>query len=123
MRFKILDMSCDIDRKILLRYFFKKTDTVINKNELLKLSCICYDATQQHLYSQTKRFTKELTPFKDIKVLKNEVDTTLQKVLSDSFNIHEELVRCDLPTSNGIDQFYIAVIGVDFFLIEKELRK
>ena len=123
MKFKTLDMSHDIDRKILLTYFFKKPDTIVDKNELLELACICYDTKQQHLYSHTKRFQKELAPFKSTKILQNNVDATLQKVLSNSLIIHEELVRCDIPTTTGIDHFYIAVIDVDFFLIEKELRE
>lgn len=123
IKLKKLDMSNDIDQQILLTYFFKKPDTIVDKNELLKLACICYDSSQQYLYSHTKRFKNELSPFKNTKILQNDVDITLQKVLSDSLIIQEELVRCDIPVNNGIDHFYIAVIGVDFFLIEKELRE
>jgi hypothetical protein len=123
MRFKTLDMSNDIDRKILLTYFFKKQDTVLDTNELLTMSCICYDSKKENLYSQTKRFSNELTPYKDKKVLKENVDDTLKKVLCDCLRIQEEIVRCDFPLDNSIDHFYIAVIGVDFFLTETELRK
>lgn len=123
IRLKKLDMSCDTDKKILLTYFFKKLNTVLDKEELLTLCSISYDSEQEKLYSHTKRFKKELEPYKDKKVLKEDVEDTLQKVLYDGFKIQEELVRCDLTTDMGIDHFYITVIGVDFFLTESELRK
>lgn len=123
IRFKKLDMNLEIDKKILLTYFFKKLNTVVDKNELLTLSCICYDSEHKNLYSLTKRFKKELEPYKDEKILKNDVENTLQIALYDCLKIQEELVRCDLNTDTGIDHFYIAVIGVDFFLTETELRK
>jgi len=123
IRFKKLDMSCDIDKKILLTYFFKKLDTVLDKDELLTLCSIHYDSEQKNLYSCTKRFKKELEPYKDKKVLKEDVVDTLQIVLYDKFKIQEELVRCDLTTDTGTDHFFITVIGVDFFLTESEIRK
>ncbi len=123
IKFKKLDMSNDIDKTILLTYFFKKLNTTIDKDELLTMSCICYDSEQENLYSRTNRFKKELEPFKDKKVLKEDVEKTLKKVLSDKLKIQEELVRCDLNGDTGIDYFYIAVIGVDFFLTETEIRK
>jgi len=123
IRFKKLDMSCNIDKKILLTYFFKKLNTVLDKKELLTLSCICYDSEQENLYSCTKRFKEELEPYKDEKILKEDVEHTLQKALNDCLKIQEELVRCDFNVDTGIDHFYIAVIGVDFFLTETELRK
>lgn len=123
IRFKKLDMNSDIDKKVLLTYFFKKLNTVLDKNELLTLSCISYDSKNENLYSLTKRFKKELEPYKDKKILKEDVENTLQKILYDRFKIQEELVRCDLITDTGIDHFYITVIGVDFFITESELRK
>ena len=87
------------------------------------MSCISYDSVQEKLYSNTKRFINELEPYKDEKVLKEDVDNTLKKVLSECLKIQEELVRCDLPVNTGIDHFYITVIGVDFFMTESECRK
>jgi len=123
IRLKTLDMNNEIDKKILLSYFFKKPNTVWNKKELLTLSCIYYDSSKNNLLSCTNRFVNELIPFQNKIVLNKEVDNTLKTILSDSLKIQEELVRCDLQTDNGIDHFYIAVIGVDFFLTETELRK
>lgn len=122
MRLKKLDMSCETDKQILLTYFYKKLDTTIDKKELLSLSCIGYNSENKHLYSQTKRFQKELAPFKEIKILNEDVDNTLKKVLSDCFRIQEELVRCDLMNDTGVDHFYIAVIGAEFHQIQKELN-
>lgn len=123
MRFKNLDMNNDIDKKILLTYFYKKLDTILDKDELLTMSCISYDWVQEKLYSHTKRFINELEPYKDKKILKEDVDDTLKKVLSECLKIQEELVRCDLPVNKGIDHFYITVIGVDFFMTESQCRK
>jgi len=123
MRVKKLDMGNDIDKKILLSYFFKKPNTLLDKKELLSISCIYYDSIHNNLHSCTNRFANELTPYKNKTILHEEVDDTLQKVLSDSLKIQEELVRCDLNVKTGIDYFYIAVIGVDFFLTETEIRK
>jgi hypothetical protein len=123
MRVKKLDMCIETDRNILLTYFFKKLDTTLNKKELLTMSSIRYDSLEEKIYAQTKRFQEKLNPYKESKVLASKVDDTLKKVLNDEFRMQEELVRCDLPNSTGIDYFYITVIGVDFFLIEKELRE
>ncbi|PIF04218.1 MAG: hypothetical protein CSA86_02545 [Arcobacter sp.] len=123
IRFKKLDLSKQTDRHILLTYFFKKLDTTLNKEELLKISCIYYNAKEEKLSFLTNRFTKKSQFCRDIKVLQENVDDTLKKVLCDELTIHEELVRCDLDLGNRIDYFYIAVIGVDFFLTETELRK
>jgi hypothetical protein len=123
IRFKKLDMSCDIDKKILLTYFYKNLDTVLDKEELLTMSCVYYDSEQENLYSRTKRFVNELEPYKNEKVFNEDVDDTLKKVLCNSLKIQEELVRCDLSLNTGIDHFYIAVIGADFFQVESELRK
>ena len=119
---KKLDMSKDIDKKILLTYFFKKPNTTIDKNELFTMSCIYYDAAKQSLHSRTKRFAKELEPYKNKKILNKDVDSILKNILSDSFKIQEELVRCDFNLETGIDHFYVATIGVDFFQVETELR-
>tara|TARA_B110000046_G_C12834274_1_gene330758 strand:+ start:109 stop:489 length:381 start_codon:yes stop_codon:yes gene_type:complete len=123
MRFKKLDMNNDIDKKILLTYFYKKLDTRLEKDELLTMSCISYDWVQEKLYSHTTRFVNELAPYKNEKILKEDVDDTLKKALSQCLKIQEELVRCDLPVDTGIDHFYITVIGVDFFMTESECRK
>lgn len=123
MKFKKLDMRHDIDKKILLSYFYKKLDTTLDKDELLTMSCIYYDSQQENIYSRTKRFKEQLEPYKDKKVLKEDVEDTLKKALFDCLKIQEELVRCDLHLDTGIDHFYIAVIGVDYFLTESELRK
>jgi len=123
IKFKTLNMSKDIDQKILLTYFFKKPNTILDKNELSTMSCICYDSEKKHLYSRTKRFIDEIEPFKNKKIFPEEVDNILRKVLSDRMKIQEELVRCDFHNDTGIDYFYIAVIGVDFFLTETEVRK
>ena len=123
MRFKKLDMSNDIDKQILLAYFFKKLDRVIDKDELLTMSCIYYDSVQEKISSHTKRFKNELEPYKDTKVLAKHVDDTLKRALSDCLRIQEELVRCDFTVERGIDHFYITVIGADFFMTETELRK
>ena len=120
MRLKKLNMSSETDKKILLTYFYKKLDTTIDEQELKSLSCICYSSKQQNVYAQTKRFIKELEPYKDKKILNNDVDNILQKSLSDCFRIQEELVRCDFSVNSGVDYFYIAVIGAEFFQIEKE---
>ena len=122
-RLKKLDINNDIDKKILLTYFYKKLNTTVDKKELLSLSCICYDSKQKNLFSCTKRFKEELSPFKNKLVLSENVDDTLKKVLSGCLKIQEELVRCDFPVDEGIDHFYIAVIGVDFFLTETDIRK
>jgi len=123
IRFKKLNMSYDIDKKILLTYFFKKLNTTLDKKELLTLSCIYYDSKEENLTSQTKRFTNELAPYKDKNIFKSNVEETLNIALDDCLKVQEELVRCDLETDTGTDHFYIAVIGVDFFLTESELRK
>jgi hypothetical protein len=123
MKFKNLDMSNDIDKRILLTYFYKKLNTKIDRDELLTISCISYNANQESLYSHTKRFKEHLEPYKDEKVLKEDVDDTLQEILSESLRIQEELVRCDLRVDTGIDHFYITVIGIDFFMTESECRK
>lgn len=123
MVLKTLDMSCDIDKKILLTYFFKKLDTTIDKKELLSISCIAYDSEKENLYACTKRFVNSLKPFEGKQLLQTDVDNTLKDTLKDSFRIQEELIRCDLHTDTGIDYFYVAVIGVDFFLIEKEIKE
>ena len=116
-------MNRDIDQKILLGYFFKKPETLINKEELSKFACICYDAKKQKIYANTKRFLNELEPFTNQKIPTTEVNNTLQKTLAECFKIQEELVRCDLAHEDGIDHFYIAVIGADFFQVESEFRK
>jgi hypothetical protein len=123
MRFKKLDMSIDTDKHILLTYFFKKLDTILDKKELLSMSSIYYDSEQNQLNAHTKRFQKKLEPYKDTKVLMQNVDDTIKKALHEELRIQEELVRCDLHNGNSIDHFYITVIGVDFFLIETQLRK
>lgn len=122
MRFKKLDMSNDIDKNILLTYFFKKLNTKIDKNELLSMSSIFYDSEQKKLNAHTKRFQEKLEPYKNINVEKEDVIETLKKALDEELRIEEELVQCSLQFENNIDYFYITVIGVDFFLIEKELR-
>jgi len=122
MKFKTLDMNYDIDKKILLTYFFKKLDTTLDKEELLKLSCICYDSKQKSLYALTNRFKKELEPYKEKELLNENVDDTLKQILANNFKLQEELVRCDLTNKNGVDYFYIAVIGADFFLVESGLK-
>ena len=116
-------MSNNIDQQILLKYFFKKEDTILDKTELIKLSCICYDSEQKSLYALTNRFKNELEPYKEKQLLNDNIDDTLQQVLTNQFKLQEELVRCDLKSKNGVDFFYIAVIGADFFQIEKELRE
>ena len=123
IRFRILDMSSDIDKKTLLTYFFKKLDTVLDKDELLTMSCIYYDSEKQNISSRTNRFINQLEPLKNQKVLNEDVDDTLKSVVGDSLKIQEELVRCDLHLDTGTDHFYIAVIGVDFFMTEKEFGK
>jgi len=123
MRFKKLDMSSEMDKKILLTYFFKKLTTVLDKDELLKISCICYDSEKKNLYSHTNRFQKELQPYENVKVEKEDVQKILQNVLDDNIKIQEELVQCELQTKNDIDYFYVTVIGVDFFLTENELKQ
>ena len=122
MRFKKLDMSNDIDKNILLTYFFKKLNTKIDKNELLSMSSIFYDSEQKKLNAHTKRFQEKLEPYKNINVEEEDVIETLKKALDEELRIEEELVQCSLQFENNIDYFYITVIGVDFFLIEKELR-
>jgi len=122
MKFKTLDMNCDIDKKILLTYFFKNLNTKLDKEELSKLSCMYYNSEQNRLYALTNRFQKELEPYKEQKLLNENVDDTLQNILSNKFKIQEELVRCDFVLDSGIDRFYIVVIGVDFFLIESEIK-
>jgi len=123
MIIKTLDMSKKTDQKILLEYFFKKPETIINKDELLKYSCICYDLKEQKLSSNTKRFIKELAPFENQKISQKDLESTIKNTLNDCFKIHEELVRCDLACDEGIDHFYIAVIGIDFFQIESKCRQ
>lgn len=123
MRIKTLNMNHEIDQKILLEYFFKKPETLINKAELSKLSCICYEAKEQKLYPNTKRFINELAVFENQKISQTDVNDTLKKNLDKCFKVHEELVRCDLDSDDGIDHFYIAVIGVDFFQVESKFRK
>jgi len=122
MKIKTLDMNRDLDQKILLKYFFKKPETIIDKNELSKLSCISYDVAAQKLSANTNRFIKELAPFESQKIPTTEVDNTIKKTLNECFKIHEELVRCDLTCDDGINHFYIAVIGIDFFQVESEFR-
>lgn len=116
-------MSRDIDQKILLEYFFKKPDTVIDKDLLSQFSCICYDLKEQKLYANTKRFIKELAQFTNQNITSKDVDNTIKKSLNECFTIHEELVRCDLACNEGVTHFYIAVIGIDFFQIENKFRK
>jgi len=123
MRIKKLDIDSAKDREILLTYFFKKLDTKLDKTELSQLSCIHYDSKKQTLNSLTTRFKEVLKPLKDTKILQENVDDILKKVLSDNFRLQEELVRCDFKVGENIDFFYIAIIGVDFFMIEKELKK
>lgn len=115
-------MDIEIDRHILLSYFFKKSNTTINKEMLLNLSCIWYDSNNKIILPCTKRFKNKLDSFQNILIEKNNVEDTLAKVLDDELKMQEELVRCELSNGSSIDYFYIAVIGVDFFLIEKELR-
>ena len=123
MKFKKLNMSNEMDKKILLTYFFKKLDTVLDKNELLTMSCICYDSEEKSLYSHTNRFQNELLPYKNIKVVKEDVQEILKNALNDNMKIQEELVQCELQTQKGLDYFFITVIGVDFFLTENEFKK
>ena len=123
IRFKILDMSNNIDKQILLTYFFKKLDTTLDKDELLTMCSIYYETKEKNIYSITNRFKEKLEPFKNTQILNKDVDDTLKTLLSDDLRIQEELVRCDFHTKDGIDHFYITVIGVDFFLTETELRK
>ena len=120
MRVKKLNMNCDIDKQILLTYFFKNLNTVLDTKELLGLCTIHYDSKKEKFYSCTKRFKKELEPYKDTQVMQKNVDDTLKKVLSHHFKIQEELVRCDLHVDEGIDYFYITIIGADLFQIENE---
>jgi len=120
MRIKKLNMSCDIDKQILLTYFFKNLNTVLDTKELLTLCSIHYDSKKKQFYSCTKRFRKELEPFQEIQVIQKDVDDTLKKVLSHGFRIQEELVRCDLHLDDRIDYFYITIIGADLFQIESE---
>lgn len=122
MRIKTLDMSCDSDKKILLSYFFKKLDTPITQEELFSLCCIHYNAKEQKISAQSKRFTQKLKPLNNQKISYQEVDNTLQAILSDNFNIQEELVRCDFPLDKRTDYFYIAVIGVDFFETQTQIK-
>jgi len=122
MKFKTLNMNNHIDKKILLTYFFKKINTVINKEELLAMSCIYYNSKENKILSCTRRFSQELEGFQNIKININNVDSTLQNILSSSLKVQEELVRCDFQRDDSIDHFYIAVIGVDFFLVESEIR-
>ena len=123
MRFKKLDMSNEIDKNILLTYFFKKLNTKINKNELLSMSSIFYDSEQRKLQAHTRRFQEKLEPYKNINIEKEDVIETLKKALDDELRIEEEIVQCSLHLENSIDYFYITVIGVDFFLTESSLRK
>jgi len=122
MKFKKLDMRNEIDKKILLTYFFKKLDTKIDKKELLSMSSIYYASENNSLYAHTKRFQEKLERYKNINIKKEEVIETLKKALDDELRIEEELVQCSFQFENNIDYFYVTVIGVDFFLIEKELR-
>lgn len=123
IKFKKLDMSQDNDRKILLTYFFKKQDTILNTDELLSMSSIAYNSKQKNLFAITNRFKKELEPLINKHFRAEDVDDELKNILADTLKIQEELVRCEIQTDTGIDFFYVTVIGVDFFMIESEIRK
>lgn len=122
MRFKKLNINNETDKNILLSYFFKKLTTPVNKEMLLGLSCIWYDSNKKVILPCTKRFKSKLDAFNTIQIEKNNVEDTLKKALDGELKMQEELVRCELSCDNSSDYFYIAVIGVDFFLTEKELR-
>ena len=123
MKLKKINILNEIDKQILLTYFFKKTNTTLDKNELLTVSGIWYDSVQEKICANTKRFQEKLNPYKNTKISIENVDDTLKKILHDEFRIEEELIRCEVDNGTSIDYFYITVIGVDFFLIEKELKK
>jgi len=123
IKFKKLDMSQDIDQKILLKYFFKKENTILKTNELLSMSSIAYNSKQKNIFAVTNRFKKELEPFINKQFISEDVDDTLKSILADTLKIQEELVRCEIQTDTGSDYFYVTVIGVDFFMIESEVRK
>jgi len=116
-------MNNEVDRHILLTYFFKKLDTPIDKKELLTMSSIFYDGEQNRLYAHTKRFQEKLKIYDNTDISIENIEGILKEALQDDFRMQEELVRCALPNGNSIDYFYVTVIGVDFFIIEKELKK
>jgi len=123
IKFKKLDIHSNKGKEILLKYFFKKPNTVLNKEELLSISCIHYNTKQKNIIPYTSRVKTNLELYKN-KIIENEdVDKILQDVLESCFTIHEELICCELTNRESIDYFYIAVIGVDFFLTENEIRK
>jgi len=123
IKFKKLNMSDMLNKKILLNYFFKKEDTVLDRKELLSMACIDYNSEQKKITAHTTRVKKALKTYQNSSWEQQDVDEMIQDALKECFSIHEELVRCELQHNGKTDYFYIAVIGVDFFLIESELRK